>query len=57
MNIDTFYKKSKIEKALHVSVRASVPAYLYIFHRFFFVFPDKKRTFFDKKNTSFGLSY
>ncbi len=57
MNIDTFYKKSKIEKALHVSVRASVPAYLYVFHRFFFVFPDKKRTFFDKKNTSFGLSY
>jgi len=57
MRTSTFYKKLKIKNALHVSVRALVPAYLDALNQLFFVFLDIKRTFFDKKNTSLGLSY
>jgi len=55
MRASALYKKLKINIALHVSVRALVPAYLDALNQLFFVFPDMKQTFFDKKNTSLGL--
>jgi hypothetical protein len=57
MRVSVFYNKLKINNSQHVSVRALVPAYLYALNQIFFVFPDMKPTFFDKKNTSLGLSY
>lgn len=50
MNILFFYKKNKIKKSPPGLVRASVPAYLYALHRFFYEFPDGNRTFFSLKN-------
>jgi hypothetical protein len=57
MRKSVFYKKLKIKNALHVSVRALVPAYLYTLYQLFYRFPDVERPFFHKKNALFGPSY
>jgi hypothetical protein len=57
MRKSVFYKKLKIKNALHVSVRALVPAYLYTLYQLFYRFPDVERPFFHKKNAPFGPSY
>jgi hypothetical protein len=41
-------------KLVPVLVCALVPAYLYQFSHFFSIFPEEKRSFFDKKNVVSG---